>query len=442
MNDIISNYVYQFVSSKNDYLVYCSQTNAFLKLTPELYEFFLQCKNNSNLLSELDEDVLNLLKNHKIVVDINANNDYLLKREFCEDQAAYSTAGLGLVLVPTAACNFDCHYCFETNKGGGKMNDKTINNLFDFIKTHEDARELSITWYGGEPLLGFDTIKKILPRLKSEIKIPLKRHSMVTNGYYFSDEIIDFFKEYPLNHIQITLDGNKERHDSIRKQKITGEGSFERIMSNIDKILIGLPETFLAIRVNIEKSNKQDFYDLHQLLTSKYAGKNIDVHPGILRIDNETCTALACTAIGRDEVNEFDFEISKKQKLDDDLYPALVLNSCCTATCTNSYIIGSKGEIYKCWNDVGDEKRAIGNIANKELSNPNLMYRYIVATKWYHNEECKKCFYLPVCSSQCAYYRLRNQYEGGQYNLCQCMQKTPEMLEKCLENFYYNQFCK
>lgn len=36
----------------------------------------------------------------------------------------------------------------------------------------------------------------------------------------------------------------------------------------------------------------------------------------------------------------------------------------------------------------------------------------------------------------CAYYRLRNQYEGGQYTLCQCLQKTPNMLNKCLEYWY------
>ena len=438
MNNIISRYVYQFVSSKNDYLIYCSLTNSFLKLTLELYDFLLQCRENSNLIAELDDELLSLFIKHKIIVSAGEDDNYLMRREFYENQATYSSAALSLVLVPTAACNFDCHYCFETNKGGGAMSDETIDNLIAFAKKHEYSKEMNLTWYGGEPLLAFDTIKKILPRLKAEIDSPLKWHSIVTNGYYFSDEVIEFFKEYPLNNIQITLDGNRQRHDSIRKQKHTGEGSFERIISNCEKILKDLPKTHLSIRVNIEKSNKNDFYALQEELSKKWAGKNVSIYPGILRIDNEDGTALACNAIDVDEANEFDFEISKKQSPERSLYPISVLTSACTATCINSYIIGSRGEIYKCWNDVGDPKRIVGNIAEENLSNPRLLFRYVVSTKWYHNEECKKCFYLPVCSGQCAWYVLRNKYENGKYNVCQCMQKTPDMLNKCLEEYYYN----
>jgi uncharacterized protein len=438
MNNIISKYVYQFVSSRNDYLIYCSQTNSFLKLTPELYDFLLQCKENSSLITELNDDLLNLFVKYKIIVSEGENDNYLLKREFYENQTAYSAAALGLILVPTSACNFDCHYCFETNKSGGIMSDKTIDNLIAFVKKHEYAKGINLTWYGGEPLLAFDTIKKILPRLKTEINIPLTSHSIITNGYYFSDKVIDFFKKYPLNEIQITLDGNKQRHDSIRKQKHTGEGSFERIMSNIEIILTNLPDTFSAIRIKKKKNNKQDLYDLYEELSKKWTEKNVKIYPGILRIDNEDGTALACNAIDRDEANEFDFEITKKQKPKASMYPVSILAANCTATCISSYIIGSKGEIYKCWNDVGDEKRVIGDIAEENLTNANLLYRYVVGTKWYHNGECKKCFYLPVCSGQCAWYVLRNKYENGKYNNCQCMQKSPDMLNKCLEDFYYN----
>ena len=125
---------------------------------------------------------------------------------------------------------------------------------------------------------------------------------------------------------------------------------------------------------------------------------------------------MAFNAISTDEAQEFTFELSKIINPDESLYPNLVLSSACTATNIYSFIVGSKGEIYKCWNDVGDEKRVIGNIAEDNLLNPNLLYRYVVGYKWYHNEDCKKCFYLPVCSGQCAWYVLRNQYENGKYN--------------------------
>jgi uncharacterized protein len=104
----------------------------------------------------------------------------------------------------------------------------------------------------------------------------------------------------------------------------------------------------------------------------------------------------------------------------------------------NSYVIGPSGEIYKCWNDVSDDNKIIGYINQEKMTNSNLLYRYIVGAKWYHNKDCKKCFFLPICNGYCAWYRLRNMYENGKYVLCDCLQKAPNMLNKSLEELYEN----
>lgn len=97
-------------------------------------------------------------------------------------------------------------------------------------------------------------IRNILELIHRDIpEIPIRAHSIITNGYYFTKKAIELFKEYPLDSIQITLDGRKERHDSIRKMKISGKGSFDQIISNIDNIVKELPSTKVRIRVNIEK---------------------------------------------------------------------------------------------------------------------------------------------------------------------------------------------
>ena len=319
------------------------------------------------------------------------------------------------------------------------MDEEIIEHLISFIKLHSEAQGFGITWYGGEPLLAFEVIQKILNRIRAEINIPLKGHSIITNGYYFTDKVIQFFKEYPLNSIQITLDGNKERHNSLRKQKITGEGTYDRIITNIDNILDELPNTKVSIRVNIEKNNIQDFLDAHQYLTNRWKDKNIVIYPGILRIDNEDMTALACNALDRWETNELLFELSKNKIIDSAIYPELHWNKNCCATKTDSYIIGPRGEIYKCWNDVSDDQKIIGYINNDTLTNPSLLYRYLIGSKWYHNSDCKDCFFLPICHGTCAWYRLRNLYEKGKYDICDCLQKSPEMLNKCLEYYYNNQ---
>lgn len=45
----VSKYTYQFVSSRNDYLLYCSNSNSFIKLTSDLYDFLKECKEDYNL---------------------------------------------------------------------------------------------------------------------------------------------------------------------------------------------------------------------------------------------------------------------------------------------------------------------------------------------------------------------------------------------------------
>ena len=113
-----------------------------------------------------------------------------------------------------------------------------------------------------------------------------------------------------------------------------------------------------------------------------------------------------------------------------------LVKNCC-ATTLNSFVIGPEGEFYKCWNDVSDNSKIIGYINKDKLDNPILLQRYIVGTKWYNNKDCKECFVLPICKGICAWYRLRNIYEKGEFKMCNCLQRNTRMLNRCLEYSYY-----
>jgi len=266
------------------------------------------------------------------------------------------------------------------------MSEKTIDKLISFIEIHDEAKKLDITWYGGEPLLAFNSIQKLLNKIRSEIKIPIQQHSIITNGYYFDSKVVDFFNEYHLDYIQITLDGNKERHDSIRKLKGTGKGTYDTIIQNIDNILEKLPKTELHLRINIDRSNIQHFFDAINILGNRWKDKNIVIYPGILRIENETKTDNACNAMSRWEIAEFMYTIGTNKTLDFPIYPTLNCSKGCCATRVYSYIIGPEGEIYKCWNDVSNKESIIGYIDQKKLSNHSLLYNYLVGSKWYYEK--------------------------------------------------------
>lgn len=434
MDYIVSKYTHLFVSSKGECLIYCSRTNAFCKLSNELYSLLIACRQNPELISTIEKIPFKTLLRNKMIVKQGEDENYILKRWYETDIRTFACSNMTLTIVPTLDCNFECHYCFEKSKRCLSMKDDTIEALIQFIKSHSKVKTLGICWYGGEPLLALSTMKKIMKRIKEEIDIPVNKHAVITNGALINDEALNFFKEYALDNIQITFDGIKQRHDEIRRNKETKEPTFDLLVQNIDRLSNELPQARIDIRINIDKSNQNDYYQMLEFGKNRWHKKNIDIYPGFLRVDDETGKAMSCASFHKSEIADFMLDLSKRE-VNKIFYPILVKNVC-MATRTNAYIIGPEGEIYKCWNDVSDPAKIIGNIFNKELSNAELYYKYIIGSKWYNKENCKKCFFLPICDNGCAWYILRNQYENGKFELCNCLQKNPNILNKCLENYY------
>lgn len=434
MDYIVSKYTYLFLSTKGEPLIYCSRTNAFCKINDELYLLLLECKKAPQLIPTIPQKSFNILVQNKMIVKQGDDESYILKRWYETDIRTFASSNLTLTIVPTLDCNFDCHYCFEKSKRCLNMNDDTIEALIQFIKSHSKVKAIGICWYGGEPLLALDVMKKIMKRIKEEVDIPVNKHIIITNGSLINKEAIDFFKEYPLDNIQITFDGIKQRHDNIRRNKVTKEPTFDLLVQNIDKLLIELPHNNIDVRINIDKDNQNDYYQMLEFGKERWHNNNIDIYPGFLRIDDETGRSMSCTSFHKSEIANFMLDLYKKEP-NKKFYPVLV-KEVCMASRTNAYIIGPVGEIYKCWNDVSDSTKIVGNIFDRQLSNSDLYYKYIIGTKWYNRENCKKCFFLPVCDNGCAWYILRNQNEKSKFELCNCLQKAPNMLNKCLENYY------
>lgn len=433
----ISKYTYMFVSSKGVNLIYNSRTNSLCQVDNQLYSTLKQCKENDSIVetNKIASATFNILCSNKMLVRPEEDDDFLLKHQYETNVNTYYNSTLLLVLVPTTECNFACSYCFEKEKKAQIMSDNVIDALITFINSRQHVKDCGICWYGGEPLMGFEIMKKIMKRIKTEVKIPVKKHSIITNGSLINEEVIEFFREYKLDDIQITLDGVRKRHDTIRRDKVTHAPTYNRLIGNIDKLTEELPTVNISIRVNIEKENKDDYLYIRESLKKKWTGKKITIYPGFLRMDDETGKALSCTSFQKEEIADFKYELYQKGITRNAVFPHLTGEQC-MAIRANAYVIGPKGEIYKCWNDVGNDSKIVGSIFTSKLVNPNLYYRYLVGTKWYNRKQCKDCFYLPICDNGCAWYILRNQYEHGHFVICNCMQKWNGMLEKSLEALY------
>ena len=164
------------------------------------------------------------------------------------------------------------------------------------------------------------------------------------------------------------------------------------------------------------------------------------IYPGFIRIDDETHKKLGCESLLSKDISNLYFDLSDKQNINIHFYPKLIKKGC-SANGINAYIIGPSGEIYKCWNDVSNPNKIVGYINQKKIININLLSKYIVGSSCFEDEKCKDCFFLPICSGGCAWYRMKNFFEKGEYNLCS-LYKDKITFNNCLEFFYKNKHDK
>lgn len=407
---IQSIYTLLFCKEEKFYL-YNSRSNFFSEISKELYDAIESCNWDS-----LPQGIVDELKTRELICESEDRYNYYYSRLMEFNARNNDRSFMTLVLAPTTACNFACPYCFEPKKVTKTITDDVINALSCFVKDHKDVKRLSITWYGGEPLLAFDKMKAIFEMLSEEGMPEIASQSIITNGYCFTDEVISFLKEKGCEHIQITVDGLYEKHSATRCLKNSNADTFWPIVRNIDKLIKELTETRINIRVNINKDNYKDFIAVSDFFKDRYPGnKMISVYPGIIREENEDKRTLCASSFSSSELlmlNEF----LREEGFNMSDFPKKSTRGC-MAQNINAYLIGPEGEIYKCWNDVGDADAVIGNIGHKELNNPSRYIKYAVQAIPY-NEDCRKCHAFPICNGGCAYHRYRNMFEGCHFDLC------------------------
>lgn len=120
-----------------------------------------------------------------------------------------------------------------------KFIDNLLHDKYEYIN-QSNTKGIVLDFIGGEPFLEITLIKKIVEYTFDQMIImnhPWLYHSMVnmsSNGVlYSSDEVQDYFLHYGfLTHLGISIDGNKELHDSCRID-YQGNGSYDKAIAAV-----------------------------------------------------------------------------------------------------------------------------------------------------------------------------------------------------------------
>jgi len=417
--------LYTYFFEKNDkYYLYNSLTGFFCEVSRKTYERLY----NREYMS-LDKETIEYLREKKVLIEEEEKYLFYLECKSKYYGVMNDDSALGLVIAPTIQCNFNCPYCFESKSSNKVMSYETEIKLVDFIRRHERAKAINLTWYGGEPLVAFDRIKSIWHHFSKDLpKIKIQNHSIVTNGSLITDSVINFFKNTAVSFVQITLDGIKDNHNATRCLK-DGTPTFDVVFANIIKTAKAIPSSNVAVRVNVNRNNPGDYAKIYKLF-EREGCKNISVYPGFIREDVKDGNILSYNSFSEESCHEF-FKSSAECGVKTSFFPSKCISKGCLMESAYAFVIGPDGEIYKCWNDVGHKNRVIGNISDNHPTNKLRLYQYLNETSAFSDPRCKDCFVFPVCDGGCGHYRYRNIFENSEFDLCTRF-KNKTVLEESL----------
>lgn len=410
----VSKFTIPFVRN-NEYFLYNTQSLSLIRIDKPCYNIIENSISNPNCLDNLDSDAHALLLTKGMIDDNNDTHskDFCIKMKYIKRLKSFGNRTLSLVIAPTLACNFACPYCYEANLPlsimGGEVEDKIIDFINSFSKR---CSSLEICWEGGEPLLGIARIKSLLNKIKTKSLLPLTYHSIITNGYLFSEEIAHYFSNANLNFVQITIDGQEDTHNKSRILK-DGGNSYKRIISNIDMITQIIPKCLVVVRTNIHEGNKNEFGAIYKYFSKKWENDNVKLFPAFV-MPNANCKVSCCTPQNK---TDFFLSLKRNEGIDNiNFVPRHCVGSC-SATSENSYVIAPDGHLYKCWNDIGVVERSVGDVF-AGITNNTLVAKYMVGSDKYSDSKCLECPLFPICDGGCNRHRMDNTIQSTKYPLC------------------------
>lgn len=355
-----------------------------------------------------DKETVKAMEDNGFIVDSCVDEYKILK--FRYNNAKYDKSKMNLTIAPTLDCNFRCFYCYQERIPGSITTD-IKNAILGFVEEsagHLD--QLNVSWYGGEPMMDIDSILEMSNQfiaMSQQFKFAYQA-SMITNGFLFDSRNIEKFKMAHLNDVQITVDGPAEIHNKRRTLLENNSETFERIIENIK--LLRKADINVTIRINLDKSNSLAMDQLLDVLVA-HGLRDINVYLGQVKLYTEICKNFENLCLGRKEISDLDFELQillqKKgfHPVSNLFYPEVKGSYCCTDH-NNSFVINYNGDMYKCWGELGNTERSIGNILHFKLDdNKKMLMNYIHWMSWepFENSECRECKILPVCMGGCPY---------------------------------------
>ena len=347
-----------------------------------------------SLPAEWSDGLWELLEAHFLVPEDYDEHKAVLKLKSLLKLTNTKKDITGYTILPTTNCNARCFYCYEAGIEHFNMSEETADKVVDFIADHcGEAKKVSISWFGGEPTLGWKRIDQICKGLAAK-GIDYSA-SMVSNGYLFDEEMAKKARElWKLGMIQITLDGTEEVYNRV-KSYVSSEGSaYQRVMGNIGLLLE--QDIRVSVRMNLDRHNSDDLALLVEELRKRFAGQksfSAYVWPlfddcGYKPVQHEEEDHLWLTQ-RQNELNDILRSAGMYSEREQSL-PCITENHC-MADNKASLLINANGDFAKCEHTFATD--TVGNL-REGITNPKRIAQWQETVEY---PECADCCLFPSC---------------------------------------------
>ena len=343
------------------------------------------------------------------------NDKILFSEDDYEKFAKYSVASpiKAMCLLVTMDCNLRCEYCFASQgdyaMGRKVMSFETGKKALDFLLENSGDREnLEVDFLGGEPLMNWDVVKKLVEYGRSKEAEYHKhfRFTVTTNGLLLDEEKMDFINK-EMSNVVLSIDGRKDVNDRVRK-RVDGSGCYDRIIPRYKELAEKRNYENYYVRGTFTKYNLDFASDVFHLYDLGF--DQISVEPVVCDHDEKyaiTERDLPAVFSEYERLAQLMLVNEKKGKhfnffhfmLDLDQGPCAIkrLRGCGSG---NEYVaITSDGDIYPCHQFVGIPEYLMGNIHSGEFNSD--IKKDFAAAHIYNKEDCRRCWAKFYCSGGC-----------------------------------------
>ncbi len=303
-------------------------------------------------------------------------------------------------------CNLRCSYCFASTGDFGMtrgiMSPEVGKKAVDYLLARCGSRNnLEIDFFGGEPLMAFETVKAVVDYARETAPNKRFRFTITTNGLLLNDEINAYINEN-MDNVVLSLDGREAVNDFHRKT-VSGQGSYRHIVPKY-KALIKDRDKDYFIRGTFTAKNLDFVSDIEAM--DKEGFENLSLEPVVLGNDNPLAIKpehlpflfneyerLTEKVLKGTDFSFFHFAVDLEQG------PCIYKR---VRGCGAGYeyaAITPQGDVYPCHQFVGLENYKLGSVLDGSFDEEKSKYfgSLNIDTK----SECKLCWARFYCSGGC-----------------------------------------